>query len=76
MDENRIPSQVPSQTDVDRIALNNMFKAIAEYGRRVRLRRLAVCDQVETTKTGGADGSVIQLMTQQPLQDGSKKGID
>jgi hypothetical protein len=27
--------------EADRIALNNMFRAIAEYGRKVRLRRLA-----------------------------------
>lgn len=32
---------VPIPTEADRIALTNMFKAIAEYGRRVRLRRLA-----------------------------------
>jgi hypothetical protein len=37
-------------TDADRIALNNMFRAIAEYGRKVRLRRLeesqaAVCEE-------------------------------
>ena len=32
---------VPIPKEADRIALTNMFKAIAEYGRRVRLRRLA-----------------------------------
>ena len=35
---------LPIPTEVDRIALTNMFKAIAEYGRRVRLRRLAEAD--------------------------------
>ncbi|MFZ5902729.1 MAG: hypothetical protein ACOYZ8_04175 [Chloroflexota bacterium] len=35
---------VPIPTEADRIALTNMFKAIAEYGRRVRLRRLAEAD--------------------------------
>jgi hypothetical protein len=29
----------PSPTEADRIALNKMFKAIAEYGRKVRLRK-------------------------------------
>lgn len=29
----------PSLTEADRIALNKMFKAIAEYGRKVRLHR-------------------------------------
>jgi hypothetical protein len=28
-------------TEADRIALNNMWRAIAEYGRKIRLRRLA-----------------------------------
>jgi len=32
---------VPIPMEADRIALTNMFKAIAEYGRRVRLRRQA-----------------------------------
>ncbi len=37
-------------TDADRIALTNMFKAIAEYGRRVRLRKQAECDIPEQEK--------------------------
>jgi hypothetical protein len=31
--------QPSSPTDADRIALTNMFRAIAEYGRRIRQRR-------------------------------------
>jgi len=31
-------------TEADHIALNNMFKAIAEYGRKMRLRRQAECE--------------------------------
>ncbi len=65
MDENRFPPQVPSQTDTDRIALTRMFKAIAEYGRQVRLRRLAVCDQVEPAQESGTeDDVVVQLKAQ------------
>ncbi len=37
-------------TDADRIALTNMFKAIAEYGRTVRLRRQAECGIPEQEK--------------------------
>lgn len=44
----------PNPTDADRIALNNMFKAIAEYGRRVRLRRQSegALPVAETPKAG------------------------
>lgn len=34
----------PIPIEADRIALTNMFKAIAEYGRRVRLRQQAEAD--------------------------------
>lgn len=62
MDENRLSSQAPSQTDADRIALAKMFKAIAEYGRRARLRRLAACDQAESTQENGTeDDHVVRL---------------
>ena len=40
----------PSPTDADRVALNKMFKAIAEYGRRVRLRKQAECEIPEQEK--------------------------
>ena len=33
--------------DVDRIALTNMFKAIAEYGRKVRQSRQAESEKAE-----------------------------
>ena len=33
--------QSPSSNEADRIALTNMFKAIAAYGRKVRQRRQA-----------------------------------
>ena len=36
-----IEYQTSPPTEADRIALANMFKAIAEYGRKVRLRRQA-----------------------------------
>ncbi len=62
MDENRLSSQALSQTDADRIALAKMFKAIAEYGRRARLRRLAACDQAESTQENGTeDDHVVRL---------------
>lgn len=32
--------------EADRIALTNMFKAIAAYGRKVRLRRQLECEKV------------------------------
>lgn len=32
-------------TEADRIALTKMFKAIAEYGRKVRLGKLANCEK-------------------------------
>jgi len=34
-------------TEADRIALNKMFKAIAEYGRSVRLRKQAQSETAE-----------------------------
>jgi hypothetical protein len=37
-----LPNSPP--TEADRIALNKMFKAIAEYGRRVRLKKQAECE--------------------------------
>ena len=40
----------PSPTEADRVALNKMFKAIAEYGRRVRLRKQAECEIPEQEK--------------------------
>jgi hypothetical protein len=40
----------PSPTEADRVALNKMFKAIAEYGRRVRLRKQAECEIPELEK--------------------------
>jgi hypothetical protein len=42
--------QFPPPTEADRIALTNMFRAIAEYGRRIRLRKLA-----EAGKDGQAE---------------------
>lgn len=36
-------SETSSSLDADRVALNNMFRAIAAYGRKVRLRRQAEC---------------------------------
>ena len=42
--------QFPPPTESDRILLSNMFKAIAEYGRRIRLRKL-----VEAGKDGQAE---------------------
>jgi hypothetical protein len=40
----------PSPTEADRVALNKMFKAIAEYGRRVRLRKQAEFEIPEQEK--------------------------
>jgi hypothetical protein len=37
-------------TEADRIALTNMFKVIAAYGRSVRLRKLAECEIPEQGK--------------------------
>ena len=45
----------PSPTEADRIALNKMFKAIAEYGRKMRLRR----------QTDG--GLAIQEIPEEPM---------
>jgi hypothetical protein len=42
-----IEYQASPPTEADRIALTNMFKAIAGYGRKVRLRRLAECERVD-----------------------------
>ena len=36
-------NELKKDNEADRIALNNMFRAIAEYGRKVRLRRQAEC---------------------------------
>lgn len=44
--------------EADRVALNNMFRAIAEYGRKVRLRR-----QAESTVPGCDDPCKHQTMT-------------
>ena len=43
-----LPNSPP--TEADRIALNKMFKAIAEYGRRVRLRKQTECEIHEQEK--------------------------
>jgi hypothetical protein len=43
-------SQTPPPTEADRIALTNMFKAIAEYGRKVRQRRQAECEKAGQVK--------------------------
>lgn len=45
---------VPS-TESDRIILTNMFKAIAEYGRRIRLRKLAEAGKDGQTELAGLD---------------------
>jgi hypothetical protein len=45
-------SSAAAPTEADRIALNNMFRAIAEYGRKVRLRRLAESSQSAGEKGG------------------------
>jgi len=37
----------PPPLDADRIALRLMFRAIAEYGRKVRLRRQAADEKTE-----------------------------
>ena len=49
----------PPPLDADRIALRLMFRAIAEYGRKVRLRRQAADEKMEQAdpKTGSADSS-------------------
>ena len=49
----------PPPLDADRIALRLMFRAIAEYGRKVRLRRQAADEKTEQAdpKTGSADPS-------------------
>ena len=38
--------------EADRIALNNMFRALAEYGRKVRLRRQAECTNAACGRMG------------------------
>jgi len=43
-----LPNSPPNEAD--RVALNKMFKAIAEYGRRVRLRKQAECEILEQEK--------------------------
>jgi hypothetical protein len=45
-----IEYQTSTPTEADRIALTNMFKAIAEYGRKVRLRKLAECEKAGLEK--------------------------
>ena len=49
----------PPPLDADRIALRLMFRAIAEYGRKVRLRRQAADEKMDQAdpKTGSADPS-------------------
>jgi len=37
--------------EADRVALTNMFKAIAEYGRKVRLRQQVECGKAGLGKT-------------------------
>lgn len=41
-----ISNATTDPTEADRIALTNMFKAIAEFGRKVRLRRQAEFGEV------------------------------
>jgi len=53
----------PSPTEADRIALNKMFKAIAEYGRKVRLRK----------QTDG--GLVIQEVPEDPTPELTRQTI-
>jgi hypothetical protein len=53
----------PSPTEADRIALNKMFKAIAEYGRKVRLRK-----QTDM-------GSVIQEIPKEPAPELTRQTI-
>ena len=46
MEENLVQindNEFEKDREADRIALNNMFRALAEYGRKVRLRRQAAC---------------------------------
>jgi hypothetical protein len=43
-----LPNSPPNEAD--RVALNKMFKAIAEYGRRVRLKKQAECEIPEQEK--------------------------
>ena len=53
----------PSPTEADRIALNKMFKAIAEYGRKVRLHK----------QTDG--GLVIQEISEEPAPELTRQTI-
>ena len=53
----------PSPTEADRIALNKMFKAIAEYGRKVRLRK----------QTDG--GLAIQEIPEEPAPEFTRQTI-
>jgi hypothetical protein len=53
----------PSPSEADRIALNKMFKAIAEYGRKVRLRK-------QTDR-----GSVIQEIPDEPAPELAKQTV-
>jgi|WetSurMetagenome_2_1015567.scaffolds.fasta_scaffold10698_4 hypothetical protein len=53
-------------TDADRIALNNMFRAIAEYGRKVRLRRLAECPEPPCESTQ-EDQPALELEGEQAI---------
>jgi hypothetical protein len=57
--------QSSPSTEADRIALTNMFRAIAEYGRRIRQRREAEGQkdaQIESTEPkhdSGGQGALV-----------------
>lgn len=54
-DKVMVPSSPP--TEADHIALKNMFKAIAEYGRRIRLRR-AECETTTSQQPMEPDAEI------------------
>ncbi|WKZ52718.1 MAG: hypothetical protein QY329_08240 [Anaerolineales bacterium] len=73
--DNQVVSQTDPSTDADRIALTSMFKAIAEYGRRVRLRRLAACNLAEPSEAGQSEIGDASLEVQQIPHDELKKEL-
>ena len=55
MEETLVPindHELDKDREADRIALNNMFRAIAEYGHKVRLRRQAECSDAARAGVG------------------------
>ena len=62
-------SETQTPTDADRIELANLFKAIAEFGHRVRQRRLAEAGQMGLTLSGERP----LVLQDQPLRVEQKK---